>query len=117
LDNDPQSQAPHRLKNLRSHLFLLQQAINLRFTVGKEIVFTWVGEDAISLWLNYEGDRFFCRSGDHINGARVKNVIAEKVLSQAFISGLLIKNAIALSDGFGVLVLKQHGSRRWKRSP
>jgi hypothetical protein len=33
----------------RSHLFLLQPAIALRFAMGKAIVFIWVGRDAILL--------------------------------------------------------------------
>jgi hypothetical protein len=66
-----------------------------------------------------KGDRIFRERGDRINEAKAKNMIAEEIRSQAFISGLLIekaiafqlKNAIACSDEFSVSVLKQHGSK------
>jgi hypothetical protein len=44
-----------------------------------------------------EGDRVFRSRADRINGARVKNAITEEIRSQAFISGLLIEQAIAFT--------------------
>jgi hypothetical protein len=42
-----------------------------------------------------KGDHIFPKSGDRINGAKIKNAIAEEIRSQAFISGFLIEQAIA----------------------
>jgi hypothetical protein len=49
------------------------------------------------LRIHSRDDLVFCRSGDRTNEASVKNAIAEEIRSQAFISALLIKKAIAFA--------------------
>jgi formylmethanofuran dehydrogenase subunit C len=68
------------------------------------------------LWLILKKEIAFSVEVAIAFGARFKNAIAEEIRSQAFISKLLMENAIAFSDGFSVSVLKRHGSRRWKQS-
>jgi hypothetical protein len=50
-----------RCIEVRSHFFMLQQAINLQCPMGKAIVFTWIGRDAMRVIVSAcagVGDRF-----------------------------------------------------------